>query len=191
MFTCPFCKKPMIDRPKNYACQCGFFIWKEMSGRILTPREITGLLDQGHTPILAGFKSRTGKPFSAPLILDRENKKVVFDFGKDREFPGPDSSTRMRVESSNSGVVSLKSPSLNAQVAYGLVSSRLAEILGCTTLTRMASDRIDVSVNSHDTARYILREAWPRDKETQAALTYLWSLLEDKTSTTPGTRPGA
>jgi DNA topoisomerase-3 len=59
---------------------CGFVIWKRVAGRTLTPEVARQLIEEGKTrEVLAGFRSRGGKPFRARLVLDEEGK-VTFDF---------------------------------------------------------------------------------------------------------------
>ena len=58
---------------------CGFVIWKKLAGRTISPSEARQLLEHGRTTdVLAGFRSRAGKPFRARLLLDAEGK-VTFD----------------------------------------------------------------------------------------------------------------
>jgi DNA topoisomerase-3 len=58
---------------------CGFVIWKQIAGRTLGPTEARQLLEHGRTTdVLAGFRSRAGKPFRARLLLDADGK-VTFD----------------------------------------------------------------------------------------------------------------
>jgi DNA topoisomerase-3 len=59
---------------------CGFVIWKRVAGRTLTPEVARQLIEEGKTrEVLAGFRSRGGKPFRARLVLNDEGK-VEFDF---------------------------------------------------------------------------------------------------------------
>ena len=59
---------------------CGFVIWKRVAGRTLTPELARQLLEDGKTrDVIAGFRSRAGKPFRARLVLNEEGK-VEFDF---------------------------------------------------------------------------------------------------------------
>jgi len=76
------------ENSKAYGCTswkskdepgCGFVIWKEVAGRTLTPEVARQLLENGRTnEVLAGFKSRAGKPFRARLLLDGDGR-VTFD----------------------------------------------------------------------------------------------------------------
>jgi DNA topoisomerase-3 len=58
---------------------CGFVIWKRVAGRTLTPEIARQLLEEGRTrEVLAGFRSKAGKPFRARLVLT--DGTVEFDF---------------------------------------------------------------------------------------------------------------
>jgi DNA topoisomerase-3 len=77
------------ENSKAYGCTswkskeeagCGFVIWKRVAGRTLTPELARQLLQDGRTKeVVAGFRSRAGKPFRARLVLNSEGK-VEFDF---------------------------------------------------------------------------------------------------------------
>ncbi len=59
---------------------CGFVIWKRVAGRTITPEIARQLLENGRTnEVIAGFRSKAGKPFRARLVLN-EQGKVEFDF---------------------------------------------------------------------------------------------------------------
>ena len=82
---CPFCGGELRENYKKFQCQnCDYGIWKIMAGRQLEPAEIESLLTNGTTPLLNGFVSKMGRPFSAVIKLD-ENKKPTFDFGDDEK----------------------------------------------------------------------------------------------------------
>jgi DNA topoisomerase-3 len=59
---------------------CGFVIWKRVAGRTITPELARQLMEEGKTKeVVAGFRSKAGKPFRARLVLTPEGK-VEFDF---------------------------------------------------------------------------------------------------------------
>jgi DNA topoisomerase-3 len=59
---------------------CGFVIWKKVAGRTITPELARQLIEEGRTQdVIAGFRSRAGKPFRARLRLNEEGK-VEFEF---------------------------------------------------------------------------------------------------------------
>jgi DNA topoisomerase-3 len=72
--------KPMLETIRTYASQCGKLqINKVMGNRRLTHEEIEQLLRDKTLGPLDGFRSKSGKPFSAMLKLDAD-LKVKFDF---------------------------------------------------------------------------------------------------------------
>ena len=80
---CPLCGCEVVDQAKSYGCSgwqhgCKFAIWKTIAGKRITARTAQALLKQGRSPVLKGFKSKTGKPFEARLRL--EGGEVRFDF---------------------------------------------------------------------------------------------------------------
>lgn len=99
---CPRCGADVIDRgskAKTCSCSsnkgkrdkcgkwvqtegCGFEIWKSVAGKKLTAAQLGKLLEGGTTGKISGFKSKTGKEFSAKLKLaaDKSGKvEFVFD----------------------------------------------------------------------------------------------------------------
>jgi DNA topoisomerase-3 len=83
---CPKCESTAFKETyKAYECRgCGLLIWKNMAGRELERGEVTTLLTTGRVGPLEGFRSKLGRPFSAPVKLDPEFKQT-FDFGDSAE----------------------------------------------------------------------------------------------------------
>ncbi len=54
-------------------------VWKEISGKRLTEKQVHALITNGKTRLIKGFEGRSGKKFDARLRLD-EQWKVVFEF---------------------------------------------------------------------------------------------------------------
>ena len=80
---CPLCGAKVIEQPKSFSCShwregCGLTIWKSVSGKRISARTAKTLLRDGKTAALKGFKSKSGKPFSARLKLI--DGKVSLDF---------------------------------------------------------------------------------------------------------------
>lgn len=81
--TCPKCgtgtmqfygKVVRCDNP-----DCLLPVFRQIAGKTLTDEEMTGLLTEGKTAMLGGFKSKQDKPFSAAVTFDAEfNTKLVF-----------------------------------------------------------------------------------------------------------------
>ena len=84
--ACPKCGSPVVETKKAYSCSawktsgCDFAIWKQISGKRLSESQARQLLRTGRTDQLKGFRSKGGKPYSAALKLDGD-QKVRLDFG--------------------------------------------------------------------------------------------------------------
>jgi DNA topoisomerase-3 len=78
---CPNCGALHLKEDyRTYHCEmCGFRIFKSIAGRLLTPEEVTTLLANKKVGPLEGFRSKAGRPFSASLVLN-ENNKPEFAF---------------------------------------------------------------------------------------------------------------
>ncbi len=83
--TCPKCGQGrIIEGRRGHGCNryregCDFVVWKEISGKRLTEKQIHALIAKGKTRLIKGFNGRSGKKFDARLRLD-EKWKVVFEF---------------------------------------------------------------------------------------------------------------
>jgi len=85
--VCPRCGGDIIEGQKGYGCSnwkegCSFVVWKkEICGKKLTPTQMKSLLKKGKTPLIKGFKSKSGKSFAASLVWDNaETGKLKFEF---------------------------------------------------------------------------------------------------------------
>lgn len=87
---CPRCKRGSMVQVKNkpfYGCSefkngCSYAINSEFAGKTLTEANIRQLCSpKAKTHIIKGFKSKSGKPFDAYVILD-DQKKTKFEFEK-------------------------------------------------------------------------------------------------------------
>jgi len=80
---CPKCKNAKVRFFLKVAkCmdeKCGLVVFRSKGEKELTDKQITELLAKGKTPVIKGFKSKTGKLFDAGLKFD-ENYQVVYDF---------------------------------------------------------------------------------------------------------------
>jgi len=82
--TCPRCGGDIGETPKAYSCRnwktngCKFAIWKETSGQTISLDLAKQLLATNQTDIVTGFKSKTGKEFSAKLAI--KNGSVILTF---------------------------------------------------------------------------------------------------------------
>jgi DNA topoisomerase-3 len=82
---CPKCKVgKVVFYPKVAKCtgaNCGLVVFRSVSDKQLSDKQITDLLTKGKTEVIKGFKSKAGKAFAAALKFD-ENHRVMFDFEK-------------------------------------------------------------------------------------------------------------
>lgn len=80
---CPCCASPMKLSPKVFVCQsegCGFKIWRTIGQKNLTDNQMELLMNAGKTRLIKGFKSKEGKPFDAMLVIDKQAKRVKYEF---------------------------------------------------------------------------------------------------------------
>ena len=72
--TCPKCKKSRIlffDKVAKCAdVDCGFTLFRNKGGKVLTDKQIVGLVTTGRTPLVKGFRNREGRSFDAALVLN-------------------------------------------------------------------------------------------------------------------------
>ena len=73
---CPKCGALHLKEDyRTYHCEtCGFRLFKNIASRQLSPEEVSTLVTDRKVGPLNGFRSKTGRPFSAILILNEENK---------------------------------------------------------------------------------------------------------------------
>ena len=83
--TCPKCGQGRIIEGRRghgwnrFREGCDFVVWKEISGKRLTEKQVHALIIKGKTRLIKGFKGRSGGKFNARLRLDSQ-WKVVFEF---------------------------------------------------------------------------------------------------------------
>lgn len=72
--ACPKCKKSRIlffDKVAKCAdVDCGFTLFRNKGGKVLTDKQIVGLVTTGRTPLVKGFRNREGRSFDAALVLN-------------------------------------------------------------------------------------------------------------------------
>lgn len=82
---CPSCGGLVKENYRRFACtQCEFSMSKTPGGRQFEVQEVETLLKDRELPMLDGFRSKMGRPFSAVLRLSDENK-LEFDFGQPKD----------------------------------------------------------------------------------------------------------
>lgn len=80
---CPICGKEMIKSSKGWVCTgykngCSFFISGTICGKCITDTIAAMLCANKRTRIINGFTSKSGKAFSAALVV--KDGKIDFDF---------------------------------------------------------------------------------------------------------------
>ena len=87
ILKCPFCGKPMRKWDKGYSCTgyksgCQFTIRSEICGKKLTDAQIAAICEKWQTGVIKGFVGKSGKEFSARIILNKSTRKLEFEFVK-------------------------------------------------------------------------------------------------------------
>ena len=81
--------KPLIETLRGYKSKDGeLMIYKVIGNRKMAESEVRDLLVNGQIGPLDGFRSKAGKPFSAVLRYNKEEKKAEFVFDGQRDANG-------------------------------------------------------------------------------------------------------
>ncbi len=81
--------KPLIETLRGYKSKDGeLMIYKVIGNRKMAESEVRDLLVNGQIGPLDGFRSKAGKPFSAVLKYNKEEKKAEFVFDGQRDANG-------------------------------------------------------------------------------------------------------
>ena len=83
--TCPCCGKTMKNMKFCIMCDadsggCGFKVSREIAGKKIPESAINAICEKGSSPLIKGFKSKSGKSFEARLRVDKEQKTLTFAF---------------------------------------------------------------------------------------------------------------
>ncbi len=87
--SCPKCGQEIRENRRAYGCSswksreepgCGFVIWKEQKGRLISRDEAAQLLEQGETDLLEGFKIR-GHSTARLRLSDEHAVQIVGEDG--------------------------------------------------------------------------------------------------------------
>jgi len=81
---CPNCAASRLKEDyRTYQCEnCGYRLFKNLASRELSPAEVTTLIKERKVGPLEGFRSKTGRPFAALVILNDDNKaEFAFENG--------------------------------------------------------------------------------------------------------------
>ena len=81
--VCPKCSQGrIIEGRRGFGCSryregCDFVVWKEISGKRLTEKQIHALIGKRKTPLIWRFKGPSGGKFNARPRLDSQCKVVL------------------------------------------------------------------------------------------------------------------
>ena len=79
---CPRCKDRILEGKNDYYCRsvdCNFRISGVILGQVIHQTQVAKLLNAGRSDLLDGFISKSGKQFSAYLVMNKDCK-IEFDF---------------------------------------------------------------------------------------------------------------
>ena len=82
--SCPSCHNPLTNGKWGWECSehCGFSFGYVIASKKMKEEDLSDLVKTGATKQLSGFKSKTGKSFSAAIKLKENKKDTEFVFGE-------------------------------------------------------------------------------------------------------------
>ena len=88
VYRCPKCGQQSVSiYAKVVKCRhetCGFHVFREVCGILLSEDNIRDLISSGRTPILKGLTSKAGKKFNARLVL-KDDYTTTFEFEQNKK----------------------------------------------------------------------------------------------------------
>ena len=88
VYRCPKCGQQSVGIYAKVAkCRhetCGFHVFREVCGILLSEDNIRDLISSGRTPILKGLTSKAGKNFNARLVL-KDDYTTTFEFEQNKK----------------------------------------------------------------------------------------------------------
>ena len=88
VYRCPKCVQQSVGiYAKVVKCRlesCGFHVFREVCGILLSEDNIRDLISSGRTPILKGLTSKAGKKFNARLVL-KDDYTTTFEFEQNKK----------------------------------------------------------------------------------------------------------
>lgn len=121
---CPKCGGEIVENYRRYACTadgCDFSLPKHPAGRTFEVAEVEELVSKGIIGPLDGFISKQGRPFSAGLRINGENRL---------EFVFPDSQQDAETESTEDMAVIGKCPKCGSDLLQGAAAYCCAHAIG-------------------------------------------------------------
>lgn len=87
---CPLCGKPIYENSKAFGCSgwkdgCSFTLWKTVAGKKITTKQAQKLIEGKETNEIKGFKSKSGKDFSAKLRMKSDGSGIEFVFSNHKK----------------------------------------------------------------------------------------------------------
>ncbi|MBN2434862.1 MAG: topoisomerase C-terminal repeat-containing protein [Spirochaetes bacterium] len=122
---CPKCKRPLNENSFGYFCEktCGFALWKIISQKKLSMKDIDTLFSDGKTGIIDGFKKKEGNgTYSARIVIESPDFKPKFSFDTSSDYKCPLCGGVMQSYSSN-----LRCKSCDFSVWYSMSGKKLSE----------------------------------------------------------------
>lgn len=83
---CPKCKTGSVSaNAKAFGCsnfkdpniKCDFVVWRNMSGKSVSIKDLSDLCTVGSTSVIKSFKKKTGETYSGKLIINDEYKVII------------------------------------------------------------------------------------------------------------------
>ena len=96
---CPFCEGEMVLKDEYVKCkvkECGLYMNRTVFGKKLGQKTTKKLLELGHTGIVKGLKSKTGKEFEARLKLRLNEKDGKRYANVELVFDSPDTGKKKK-----------------------------------------------------------------------------------------------
>jgi DNA topoisomerase-3 len=91
--VCPRCQHPVEKDAQGWHCSgsgCALRVPAYLGGKVIDRAVVESLLQDGRTPRLSGFRSqRTGRAYSACLVLTGDGVAFEFPKGKGKRAPSP------------------------------------------------------------------------------------------------------
>lgn len=80
VLKCPSCGKEIRLGEKSAWCpSCKFTIWRDIAGKKLSDETMKKLIKNGRSGLVSGFRSKSGKTFSAYVLVDKDGR-CSFEF---------------------------------------------------------------------------------------------------------------
>ena len=79
-YKCPVCGKRMEEDRVKLNCSCGLSIWKKQGGVLLDEEDLEKLFRKGKTGYIRMTSKKTGKPFTARVVLDKDGKRTFYEY---------------------------------------------------------------------------------------------------------------